>query len=164
MVNNSIKPSLMGEDINLNYDSDEGNLKINEAGLQRGSTSGEGKIYNIKHYRQYLFPSFKPGTAYILAIIDYFQMFNFYKVVESGLKRKFAKDAEGVSCVDPKTYSKRFIKYFEKLTDIKKLFQDSGVDYSQNISQDNTDDIIYEKNKDKTETNEGSTIELQSLN
>ena len=164
MVNNSIKPSLMGEDINLNYDSDESNLKINEAGLQRGSTSGEGKIYNIKHYRQYLFPSFKPGTAYILAIIDYFQMFNFYKVVESGLKRKFAKDAEGVSCVDPKTYSKRFIKYFEKLTDIKKLFQGSGVDYSQNISQDNTDDIIYEKNKDKTETNEGSTIELQSLN
>ena len=162
MVNNSIKPSFMGEDINLNYDSDENNLKINEA--QRNTTKGEGKIYNIKHYRQYLFPSFKPGTAYILAIIDYFQMFNFYKVVESGIKRKFAKDAEGVSCVDPKTYSKRFIKYFEKLTDIKKLFQDSGVDYSQSISQDNTQDLNDEKDKDKTDTNEGSTIELQIIN
>ena len=165
MVNESIKPTFMGENINSNEDSDEGNLKINETNtLKRGTTSGEGKIYNIKHYRQYLFPSFKPGTAYILAIIDYFQMFNFYKVVESGIKRKFAKDAEGVSCVDPKTYSNRFIKYFQKLTDIKGLFKDSGVDYSQSISQDNSDDISDEKSKDKTDTNEGSTIELQSIN
>ena len=28
-----------------------------------------------------------------------------------GIKTKFSKNAEGVSCVDPITYSKRFIKY-----------------------------------------------------
>ena len=117
-------------------------------------------MYNIKHYKQYLFPSLNPGNAYILAIIDYFQIFNFYKYVESGIKTKFSKNAEGVSCVDPKTYSKRFIKYFEKLTDIKQFFKENNKmeqsnDYNQNDENDNIEN--------NATTTDGSNIELQSI-
>ena len=162
MVCQSIKPSNLSDELNADYDSDESNLKINEevAKVQpRNSVRGEGKIFDIKHYKNYLFPSFKPGTAYILSIIDYFQMFNFYKVVESGIKTKFSKNAEGVSCVDPATYSKRFIKYFETLTDIKQWYKDNN-----NICNDKSTDY-YENNKEnKTNTYRESNIEMQAYN
>jgi hypothetical protein len=162
MVCQSIKPSNLSDELNADYDSDESNLKINEevAKVQpRNSVRGEGKIFDIKHYKNYLFPSFKPGTAYILSIIDYFQMFNFYKVVESGIKTKFSKNAEGVSCVDPETYSKRFIKYFETLTDIKQWYKDNN-----NICNDKSTDY-YENNKEnKTNTYRESNIEMQAYN
>ena len=164
LLKESLKPSIMtdaGNEI-LNKDYQDNNLKICDA------IKGLGKLYNTKHYKQYLYPSLIPGNAYILAIIDYFQMFNFYKYVESGLKTKFAKDAEGVSCVDPKTYSKRFIKYFIKLTDIKQLFKDnhkidqSNIDYIENDNEDENDlDDSTEKIIDKSYE---SNIELQTFN
>ena len=160
MVCKSIKPTFMGDEINLNYDSDENNLKISEELKTINSIKGAGKIYNIKHYKQYLFPSLNPGNAYILAIIDYFQIFNFYKYVESGIKTKFSKNAEGVSCVDPKTYSKRFIKYFEKLTDIKQFFKDNKMDQSNYNYNENDENDNIENN---ATTNDGSNIELQSI-
>ena len=162
MVCQSIKQSYLNDELNVDYDSDQSNLKINEEVAKvkpRNSVKGEGKMFDIKHYKNYLFPSFKPGTAYILAIIDYFQMFNFYKVVESGIKTKFAKNAEGVSCVDPETYSKRFIKYFETLTDIKKFYKDNN-----KIDIDKSKDY-YENNQENTATTyEGSNIEMQAYN
>ena len=139
MSNNIIKPSRMGKENNLTIDFDKNDLKKNEI---LSSAKGKGKIYKIKHYRQYLFPSFNPETAYIFAIINYFQMFNFYKSIESGIKRKLAKNGVAVSCVDPKTYSLRFIKYFEKLTDIKGFFKDRKIDFNnewENEDEDNYD-------------------------
>ena len=151
------------EDNKLNVD-DGNNLKLNESVQPRFSVRGDGKMYDIKHYKPYLFPSLIPGVAYILSIIDYFQMFNFYKVVESGLKTKMSKNPEGVSCVDPKTYSKRFIKYFEKLTDIKGLFKDNKTDdsndSSRSVSYDNEDE---KDNRVDTMSSEGSNIELQTI-
>ena len=151
------------EDNKLNVD-DGNNLKLNESVQPRFSVRGDGKMYDIKHYKPYLFPSLIPGVAYILSIIDYFQMFNFYKVVESGLKTKMSKNPEGVSCVDPKTYSKRFIKYFEKLTDIKGLFKDyktdDSNDSSRSVSYDNEDE---KDNRVDTMSSEGSNIELQTI-
>ena len=160
MVSQSIKPSFMEGELNLNNNSDEQNLKINEIKEIDRQFSGEGKIYNIKHYKQYLYPSLNPGTAYILAIIDYFQMFNFYKYVESGIKTKFSKNAEGVSCVEPKTYSKRFINYFIKLTEIKHLYKDNNRMDKSNLNYDEN-----ENEKDNTETTfEGSNIEMRTFN
>ena len=160
MVSQSIKPSFMEGELNLNNNSDEQNLKINEIKEIDRQFSGEGKIYNIKHYKQYLYPSLNPGTAYILAIIDYFQMFNFYKYVESEIKTKFSKNAEGVSCVEPKTYSKRFINYFIKLTEIKHLYKDNNRMDKSNLNYDEN-----ENEKDNTETTfEGSNIEMRTFN
>ena len=43
----------------------------------------KGEIFhNIQYYKQYLYPSLILGSRYILAIIDYFQNFNFYNYVE----------------------------------------------------------------------------------
>ena len=87
------------------------------------SYRGNGIIHDVEHYRQYLFPSLTQGTAYIISIIDYFQIFNFFKYVESSLKTNFfrQKKKKIISCVDPETYSNRFIKYITSLTDVKQF-------------------------------------------
>ena len=154
MISESVNDT---ENNNLGSNSDD-NLKINKNSKPRTSIIGLGQYFNTKHYKNYLFPSLTPGVAYILAIIDYFQMFNFYKYVESGLKTKFSKNAEGVSCVDPKTYSDRFIKYFERMTDIKKLFKDN--DNNANDSSDSDS----RNNSSSNLTLEGANIELKAIN
>ena len=161
LISQSINSTEGGDN---NVDSDDSNLKINDTVPPRFSVRGEGKIFKIEYYKQYLFPSLTPGIAYILAIIDYFQLFNFYKYVESGLKTKMSKNPEGVSCVDPKTYSKRFIKYFEKLTDIKSLFKDGA--YSTSTPTPNPNET-YDNQKENEQVNnmpKGGSIELQAFN
>ena len=101
--------------------SSNNNLKKNK---KRTSYTGEGKNLDIEHYKQYLFPSLTQGTAYIISIIDYFQLFNFFKYMESSIKTGFfnkTKKMNSISCVDPKTYSERFIRYINNLTDFKTL-------------------------------------------
>ena len=160
MYENSIKPSMSimnnGESLNINFD----NLNVDEL-MPRKSLKEKGKIFsNIKYYKQYLFPSLIPGQAYILAIIDYFQMFNFYKYVESGLKTKFGKKKDKVSCVDPKTYSKRFIKYFETLTEIKHMLKDGQKTDQSNFRKTN----YYDNEEDEKEnmySNDGEGREIE---
>ena len=75
------------------------------------------------------------------------------------IKTKFSKNAEGVSCVDPETYSKRFIKYFEKLTDIKQLYKDN------NKTDNGKSNDYYKNDKDNTPTTyDSSKIEMQRYN
>ena len=98
----------------------------NKKDLDRNSEyyKGKGAIHDIQHYKKYLFPSLNQGTAYIISIIDYFQLFNFFKYIESNLKTKFLfqkKNKNEISCVDPKSYSDRFIKYINSLTDVKQF-------------------------------------------
>ena len=56
-------------------------------------------------------------------IIYFFQSYNFYKIVENNYKTKVKgkkSDAEGgISCVEPKLYSERFINYVKHLTEVK---------------------------------------------
>lgn len=161
--NHLIAQSINSTEDDNNIDSDDSNLKINESIQPRYSVRGDGKLFKIEYYKQYLFPSLTPGVAYLLSIIDYFQLFNFYKYVESGLKTKMSKNPEGVSCVDPKTYSKRFIKYFEKLTDIKSLFKDG----TNNTTTPTTPSDVYDDNNEKEKVinmPKGGNIELQVFN
>ena len=159
IVGSSIKPSLTFT--NSLSISDKGfsysNIKIQERKI---SIKENGKQFNnAKYYKQYVFPSLVPGQAYILAIIDYFQMFNFYKYVESTLKTRFGKEKDKISCVDPKTYSKRFINYFNSLTDIKHLLKDGQKNDKSNFqSIENT----IEENSINNETE--SEKEDDSLN
>ena len=157
-----ISESINSTEEDKHLGSDDSNLKMNETIQPRFSARGDGKMHETKYYKQYLFPSLTPGSAYILAIIDYFQMFNFYKYVESGLKTKFSKNAEGVSCVDPETYSKRFIKYFETLTDIKGLFKNNSNNDDNNNSNINFDNNKKENKQTSLPLN-GTNIELQSF-
>ena len=156
MVESSLKPasSLMNNAQSLNINLD----KINVDELKpKKSIFQKGQIFqNVKYYKQYLFPSLIPGSAYILAIIDYFQYFNFYKYVESGLKTTFGMKKDKVSCVDPKTYSKRFIQYFEKLTEIKHMLKDNQLTDPSNTEEEN------DSSNNESE-NTGSDIELENL-
>ena len=167
MVENSIKPSMSlmngGQSLKINLE----NLNVDELKPKK-SLHEKGEIFrHTKYYKHFLFPSLSPGSAYILAIIDYFQIFNFFKYVESGLKTKFGQKKDKVSCVDPKTYSKRFIKYFEKLTDIKHMLKDGQKPDSSNFNTSSNDE--YENDDDKNNIsgfskNDNSDIELETMN
>jgi len=163
MFENSIKPSMSlnnnGESLKINLDA----LNVDELKPKK-SLHEKGEIFhNIKYYKQYLFPSLIPGQAYICSIIDYFQIFNFYKYVESGLKTKFGKKKDKVSCVDPKTYSKRFIKYFEKLTEIKHMLKDGQKTDESNRGLSTTlEDEEDEKDDSSQNINYGADIEMHN--
>ena len=166
MQESTIKPSLSLTDSysmaqkNFNYN----NINVKE---RKVSVKEEGKkfIYS-KYYKQYVYLSLVPGTAYILAIIDYFQMFNFYKYMESTLKTKFGQEKDKVSCVDPKTYSKRFIKYFYYLTNIKHMLMDGQKnDFSDFVIIDQIikdEDIIKEEDYENEESLKINQIKLHS--
>ena len=120
------------------------NSKINKFRRQITYT-GQGNIHDVTHYRQYLFPSLTQGTAYIISIIDYFQIFNFFKYVESSLKTNFfqPKKKKIISCVDPQTYSDRFIRYIYSLTDVKQFLSNEIQEAPQeenNEEPENSDD------------------------
>ena len=103
-------------DNSANIDNSKDDMKRNF------SVKGEGQTHDIKYYKSYLYPSIKQGTAYILAIIDYLQIFNFFKYLESELKTKFRKNGKKIiSCIDPKAYSDRFINYIIDITDLGKI-------------------------------------------
>ena len=77
-----------------------------------------------KHYKTYLFPGLSINTAYIISIIDYLQSYNFYKLVEYEYKTAFGFSSKtdssgGISCVNPKLYSERFINYVNNMTQTK---------------------------------------------
>ena len=92
------------------------------------SSMGRNSIRNDKtnkyaHYKTYLFPGLNIGTAYIISIIDFLQSYNFYKLVEFKYKTAISgqnADAKGgISCVNPKLYSERFINYVNNMTQTK---------------------------------------------
>ena len=142
LARSTLKPSLS---IIQSYTMTEKQFNYNNLDIQERkiSITDKGKKFiNSKYYKQYVYPSLVPGTAYIFAIIDYFQMFNFYKYVESTFKTKFGQEKNKVSCVDPRTYSKRFISYFNKLTDIKQMLKDGQKNDKSNLQYD--DKIILE--------------------
>ena len=78
-----------------------------------------------KYYKQYLYPGLSLGTAYIISIIDFLQSYNFYKIVENkyktAIKGKRSDVKGGISCVEPKLYSERFMNYVKKLTEVKHI-------------------------------------------
>ena len=104
------------------------------------SVIGEGKLHDIEFYRPYLYPSINQGTAYILSIIDYLQLFNFFKYLESELKTRFRKDGKKViSCVPPATYSDRFINYIIIITEVGDILKINSDNLNDNNERNNLD-------------------------
>ena len=128
---------------NNNIENIDNNININKANENKQrdwrfqSYRGIGKIHDVANYRQYLFPSLTQGTAYIIAIIDYFQIFNFFKYMESRLKNNFHKK-NTISCVDPVTYSERFINYITMLTNVKQVLSNE----IQEIKEEEQETVI----------------------
>lgn len=103
------------------------NANINDYTISNAPTKGSLQITDSKyqHYKHYLFPGLNLGTAYIISIIDFLQSYNFSKIVENKFKTNIKgrkSDVEGgISCVEPKLYSERFINYVKHLTEVKHI-------------------------------------------
>ena len=113
-------------------------MKSNESkvsiGLHVSTTNNK-----YKHYRRFLYPSLNEGNAYIIGIIDYFQYYNVFKLMETKYKnilfnKSSKKEDENandsgevyISCADPKTYKSRFDLMVDKITKVKELFQNKN--------------------------------------
>ena len=143
---------------------DEMNENININDMPRASIRDGGQIFDVRHYKNYLFPSLTAGTAYLLSIIDYFQTFNFSKQIESGIKTKINKEGKNaVSCVDPETYSKRFINYILSLTDIQGFLKNGSDSRSSSLDSNVSDHDEKEKMNPEFKNNRGSSIELAEI-
>jgi len=148
-----------------NIDNENSILKIDEV---QDIYSGKGKLTDIKYYKQYLYPSLTQGTAYIISIIDYFQYFNFFKVVEAGIISKFKvgigdKNKNTISCVDPKTYSERFINYFNQLTDVSKIIEGSEAKFEEEneVKENEINNLEIKTNNDKKDDEDEEMNELE---
>lgn len=82
-------------------------------------------VNEIKSYRKYMYRSVYENIVYLVSIIDYFQIYNFFKYLETNYKYLFSsKDKYGISCVPPHKYLKRFIEYINKITDMERASQE----------------------------------------
>ena len=154
--NNNIIYDNIDNNINIeNENNNNNNINFNgQRDWRFQAYRGIGKIHDVEHYRQYLFPSLIQGTGYIIAIIDYFQIFNFFKYMESRLKNNFHKK-NTISCVDPTTYSERFIKYINMLTNVKQILSSE----IEEVKEEEKEDLISD---DEDEDNDNLLKKYQS--
>ena len=166
IINNSKNQNLIeNEEIN-DIEKVSDNLNINE---QINRKKGKGILKDIRYYNQYLFPSLREGFGYIISIIDYFQYFNFFKVIEANVFSKFKtgfnkEKNNTVSCVKPEIYSSRFIKYFNQLTDIsriKEFNKDSIMESDENEEENNIDNEHENINKSNKNSNKEEEINYE---
>lgn len=80
---------------------------------------------DYENYRRYIFPSkSKKLVVYVLMIIDYLQVYHFFKFLENNIKVHIIERPENdddISCVDPVTYANRFNKYMNRITGEKDM-------------------------------------------
>ena len=161
--NNNIVTSFTFNEKRFNY----GDIYVKERKVKIKENAT--KFTNSKYYKQYIYPSLVPGQAYILAIIDYFQIFNFYKYVEATFKGIGGKGNNGNSCVEPRTYAKRFINYFNLLTDIKFMLKidknndpNNFVIIEEMIDENEIDDLDFLINIDN-DSDKKQNVELKFI-
>ena len=70
---------------------------------------------NINCIKKYLFKSIYNDIIYIIGIIDFFQVYDMKKKIETKLKR-VNSDKFSISCINSKDYKIRFINNFENIT------------------------------------------------
>ena len=151
------------EEKNNNSDNDNNEDSILKIDELKESYKGKRRFHDIKYYKQYLYPSLNQGTGYIISIIDYFQYFNFFKVMEAGIISKFKtglkrKNNNTISCVEPKIYSERFIKYVYQLTDISQIldgskgrYQEEDENINSNCKKNKIEEMNNKHNEEKEE-------------
>ena len=78
------------------------------------------KLNEIQDIKKYIFPSLKASNLYIIAIIDFLQIYTFQKYLENQYK-KINTDEKLISSIPPEPYKERFIKFVESITDQTKI-------------------------------------------
>ena len=99
------------------HESIDQSISINEIDIDLDLNESE-----IKNLQKYLFRSLNRNVVYIIAIIDYFQLYNFFKFLETNIKYYIKNRPEkvtAISCVPSDIYCKRFIDYVSRITKVK---------------------------------------------
>lgn len=79
-------------------------------------------INKVSHLKKYMFPSLQYHIVYIAAIIDFFQLYNMRKNLETKFKLIKASK-EDISSIPPNEYMQRFINNLMKITDAEGLLK-----------------------------------------
>ena len=104
--------------INLNRKKDENNINEINKDLRFD-------LEKIKPLKKYMFPSLKGDVVYLIAIIDFFQVYNLQKNFETKYKKFMARvKTNYISSVPPKVYKERFIEFVDKKTDTENYIKD----------------------------------------
>ena len=92
--------------------------------MAKSETTGIGSYYYKSMFQNYYggILSFNDKLeplheVYYIGIIDILQYYNARKMGETVIKKAAGGDADNISCVDPETYGKRFIKFIGDLVE-----------------------------------------------
>lgn len=116
--------------LEVKEENNKGETDKNEEIVKKNIRYNKDKI---KPLRKYFFPSLKGDVLYIIAIIDFFQLYNIQKTLETQLKLfKKGVTKNDISSMPPEGYKERFISFVKSITDtenyIKKLNDPNGQD------------------------------------
>ena len=79
----------------------------------------------IKPLKKYFYPSLKGDVLYIISIIDFFQLYNLQKTLETQLKLlKTGVRKEDISSMPPEGYKDRFIEFVKNITNSEKYVKE----------------------------------------
>ena len=79
----------------------------------------------IKPLKKYFYPSLKGDVLYIIAIIDFFQLYNLQKTLETQMKLlKKGVRKKDISSMPPEGYKDRFIEFVKSITDSEKYVKE----------------------------------------
>ena len=103
------------ENINMyNDDSKDKIIKVNKQ-IKFNENNIKFPYADIENVKKYIFPSLDIKYFYIICIIDYFQLYDFQKYLETQIKR-VKTEREKISSVPPKEYKERFDFFIQKIT------------------------------------------------
>lgn len=117
----------------------------NEDGSNDDTNINEDNLnFNRKHVRnlyKYIFPSLQPDKAYIVAIIDFFQLYDLRKKLETSFKGLRA-DTKIISSMPPDKYVVRFLNNLTNIAQGKEYLNSS-------LYTNKSHDKDKDKNKEK---------------
>ena len=108
----------------IEKEPDDNNENEKDKLIDNGEDNIRFKEGNIGCLKKYLYPSLKGDVAYIMSIIDYFQIYNLQKNLETKYKKlKAGVQEKAISSVPPDEYKDRFIEFVKNKTDSEHYLQ-----------------------------------------
>ena len=125
-INNDIKINV--NENNENNQNEDENQKLIDNYHDKNNEGNKNIRYKrdkIKPLKKYFFPSLKGDILYIIAIIDFFQLYNLQKTLETKMKLlKKGVRKKDISSMPPEGYKDRFIECMKDITNSEKYIRD----------------------------------------
>ena len=119
-----IEIGLIKDNISIDDSNESFSIDINENKNNYDEKKLSFKIMDVKSIEKYIFPSLKATNLYIIAIIDFLQLYDFQKYIETQYKKMKTKE-NSISSIPPEPYKQRFIKFVKAITDQTTIFKNN---------------------------------------